>query len=187
MATSRLLIAGYALWILTLAIILPLWDSLRARVSKYGENTVYTVNPAIPVYRVSKYTRLHQNYTTVNLTTMEYQSLQMKKTDPASSGFSNFFEKGMYHCAGWDLALFSSKDKVGIEHQNIYPVFNESMNNMMIEAHSYESHSWMEVFCPNCKGYAGTFSVESQDFKKKLFVINSSSLCFEKEGEAQDK
>jgi hypothetical protein len=68
----------------------------------------------------TKYLNLSKKNVTVKLTSMEYNVTQLRMSDDESVGYTNFFEKGTYHCKVCDQLLFRSDQKVFLESFNAY-------------------------------------------------------------------
>jgi len=110
------------------------------------------------------------------LTPEQYHSLREKKQDRA---FINTYAsddcKGIYHCAGCDLKLFHSEDK--ISSITSYPSFKKPIdkeNIFYLEDYQLGFKRY-EVVCRRCEGHLGHIfkDEEGQSF---IYCINSSSL-----------
>ena len=132
-------------------------------------------------YKVHKRLKMTNEWITTKLTPMQYHSTQRRLDDPMGyNGFSDHFDNGTYHWVVCDMGLFNSTSKTGQSQRNLWPHFTETLVELDYVVNSYEDKTWVEVACPNCNSYTGRFYSTDQDLKKKTFLVNSSSLCFEK-------
>lgn len=110
------------------------------------------------------------------LTSEQYQSLREKKQDRA---FINKYAAdccdGVYHCAGCDLKLFHSEDK--ISSITAYPSFKKPIdkeNIFYLEDYRLGFKRY-EIVCRRCEGHLGHIFKDEED-QGFIYCINSSSL-----------
>ena len=113
----------------------------------------------------------------------QYRILREKGTEPAFSGaYYDTKKEGMYHCAGCDAVLFSSKDK--FDSSTGWPSYTRARGNS-VETREDFSHGMrrMEALCKKCGGHLGHVfddgPMEGEHATGKRFCINSAALNLE--------
>jgi peptide-methionine (R)-S-oxide reductase len=115
------------------------------------------------------------------LTPDEYRILREKGTEiPFSGEYDNFFQDGMYKCAGCGTELFDSKHKYNSGCG--WPAFDESIPGAVTytedNAHGMRR---VEITCSKCGGHLGhVFPDGPKNTTGKRFCVNSKSLKFNK-------
>ena len=115
------------------------------------------------------------------LTSAEYHILREKGTErPFTGKYDEFFEDGLYRCAGCDEELFVSETKYNSGCG--WPAFYESLPNKIEET---EDNSFgmkrIEITCKNCGGHLGHVFNDGPKPTGLRYCINSASLDFEPE------
>jgi len=115
------------------------------------------------------------------LTSTEYHILREKGTErPFTGKYDEFFEDGLYRCAGCDEELFISETKYNSGCG--WPAFYESLPNKIEES---EDNSFgmkrIEITCKNCGGHLGHVFNDGPKPTGLRYCINSASLDFEPE------
>lgn len=115
------------------------------------------------------------------LTSAEYHILREKGTErPFTGKYDEFFEDGLYRCAGCDEELFISETKYNSGCG--WPAFYESLPNKIEES---EDNSFgmkrIEITCKNCGGHLGHVFNDGPKPTGLRYCINSTSLDFEPE------
>ena len=115
------------------------------------------------------------------LTSAEYHILREKGTErPFTGKYDEFFEDGLYRCAGCDEELFISETKYNSGCG--WPAFYESLPNKIEES---EDNSFgmkrIEITCKNCGGHLGHVFNDGPKPTGLRYCINSASLDFEPE------
>ena len=114
------------------------------------------------------------------LTAQQYYVLREKGTEaPFSGQYHNFFEEGIYRCAGCGQSLFQSNHKY--ESHCEWPSFDASIpgSTEYQPGHSYFM-SRTEVVCSKCKGHLGHLFNDGPTKIGQRFCMNSAALKFEK-------
>ncbi len=115
------------------------------------------------------------------LTPEQYHILREKGTEkPFSGKYWNFFEEGIYKCAGCAEELFDSKTKF---HSFCgWPSFYDVINKDKIiiqDDYSFGMHR-LEVLCKNCGGHLGHVFDDGPNPTGLRYCINSAALDFQK-------
>jgi peptide-methionine (R)-S-oxide reductase len=115
------------------------------------------------------------------LSPQQYYVLRQKGTDlPGEGGYTNFFEKGTYHCAACNAQLFESGTKY--ESHCGWPSFDDAIEGS-VEYVLDKSHGMIrtEIICAHCGGHLGhVFDDGPVDTTGKRYCVNTTSLRFEK-------
>lgn len=87
-------------------------------------------------------------------------------------------KKGVYQCAGCELALFSSKDK--FDAKTGRPSFYAPIcpQNLAYRQKRVWFRKHTEVLCNRCEGYLGEMFEDKAEPTGKRFSINSAALLF---------
>lgn len=116
------------------------------------------------------------------LTPEQYRILRQKGTErPFTGEYWNHRDKGTYHCAGCDQALFMSDTK--FESHCGWPSFFQSLDPSRIEFREDLSHGMRrtEVLCSGCGGHLGHIFDDGPPPTGRRFCINSAALRFRKQ------
>ncbi len=113
------------------------------------------------------------------LTFEQYHVLREKGTEPAFSGaLLNNHDDGLYHCAGCEAPLFSSKAK--FDSGSGWPSFDAAQSEGVISLHEDHTGGMVrtEITCANCGGHLGHIFNDGPTATGKRFCVNSTSLDF---------
>lgn len=111
----------------------------------------------------------------------EYHVLREKGTErPFTGKYWNFYEKGIYKCAGCGHVLFDSDTKfdAGCGWPSFYDVIDNN-NVLLKDDFSFGMHR-IEVMCKNCGGHLGHLFDDGPKPTGQRYCINSVSIRFEK-------
>lgn len=115
------------------------------------------------------------------LSPIQYYVLREKGTERQNSGeYNKHYEKGIYHCAGCNTVLFSSKNKYN-SHSG-WPSFDSYLkkNVKQIEDNTHGMKR-IEIICATCDGHLGhVFNDGPRKTTGKRYCVNSVSLKFQK-------
>lgn len=120
------------------------------------------------------------------LTALQFIILRQKGTEPGHmlrypDGFDDHFEKGVYHCAGCDAALYTSDMKFDCGCG--WPGFWTNVKGAVYEQRDADGFR-CEILCSKCDGHMGhVFRGEGFGFvTDERHCVNSLSLSFVPEG-----
>ena len=116
------------------------------------------------------------------LSTEQFYVLRRKGTERAFTGaYHNSKEKGVYHCAACDNALFSSDAK--FDSGTGWPSYWQAIAAENIETETDASHGMkrVEVKCSKCGSHLGHVFDDGPKPTGLRYCINSVALKFEKQ------
>lgn len=112
------------------------------------------------------------------LSPAQYRILREEGTEPAGSSPLNAEKRaGIYHCAGCDLALYSSETKY--ESGTGWPSFWEPLDNAVATKRDWKLViPRTEVHCRRCGGHLGHVFSDGPQPTGKRHCLNGLSLVF---------
>ena len=120
------------------------------------------------------------------LTPEQYRVLREGGTEPAGSGaLLNNKAAGMYVCAGCGTPLFAGDAKY--DSRSGWPSFTAPVERDAVDEISDRSHGMerVEVRCAKCEGHLGHVFPDGPGAEGLRYCINSASLGFDQDEEAQ--
>lgn len=115
------------------------------------------------------------------LTPEQYHILREKGTErPFSGKYNDFYEKGVYQCAGCGEILFTSEQK--FQSGCGWPSFDDAIPET-IDEHLDLSHGMIrtEITCKKCGGHLGHVFNDGPTSTGLRYCVNSVSLDFRKD------
>lgn len=112
------------------------------------------------------------------LTPEQYYILREKGTErPFTGKYNDFFEEGIYICAGCNNELFKSDSKFNSGCG--WPSFDNSIQNSIDETLD-KSHGMIrtEITCSNCGGHLGHIFNDGPTATGMRYCVNSISIEF---------
>lgn len=122
------------------------------------------------------------------LTPNQYYVLRESGTErPHTGEYDLHFKEGVYSCAGCGSELFKSDDK--FDAHCGWPSFDKAIENDAVVEIKDNSHGMVrtEIRCANCGGHLGHVFNDGPTDTGMRYCINSASLGFEGEEEADTK
>ncbi len=120
------------------------------------------------------------------LTPEQYRILREKATEaPFTGTYNDFFESGIYRCAGCGQPLFQSASK--FKTHCGWPGFDAAIPGSVeyVPDHSLFM-SRTEVVCSKCKGHLGHVFDDGPTSTGQRYCMNSAALLFEKKPPVKD-
>jgi peptide-methionine (R)-S-oxide reductase len=113
-----------------------------------------------------------------HLTPEQYEVMRQAGTERAFTGkYAHTKDKGVYHCAGCDLPLFSSATK--FDSGTGWPSFWAPIAGRNVEEHTDRTYgmSRTEVLCRRCGGHLGHVFDDGPPPTGLRYCMNSASLA----------
>jgi len=114
------------------------------------------------------------------LTEDQYNVTRQKGTErPFTGKYSNFKEKGMFHCINCGEPLFSSDTKY--DSGSGWPSFYEPTEEGHVRIETDRSHGMVrtEVLCDRCNVHLGHVFEDGPQLSGLRYCINSAALDFD--------
>jgi len=116
-----------------------------------------------------------------NLSELELHVLRNKGTEaPFVGTYTDFMEKGVYHCKGCDKKLFSSEQK--FQSSCGWPSFDSELDTANIEQITDNSMGMqrIEIVCENCGSHLGHIFEDGPTETGQRYCVNSISITHKK-------
>ncbi len=119
------------------------------------------------------------------LTAEQFRILREKGTERAFSGvFDEFFEDGVYTCAGCGAVLFTSETKYNSGCG--WPAFFDAAGSAAVDTQSDSSYGMnrTEILCSRCGGHLGHVFEDGPKPTGLRYCVNSAALKFKSSTES---